>query len=49
MIVLGDVGGMGIVEISGTVFPSKRFEVIEFELGTAVPFTCPLDNCETSE
>lgn len=51
MIVLGDVGGIGIVVvvISGTDFPSKRFEVTEFDLDVAVPFTCPLDSCEISE
>ncbi len=49
MIALGDVGGTVVVDSSGTDFPSKRFELAELEPDVAVPFTCPLDSCETSE
>lgn len=44
MTLVGDVGNVGVVDVSGTDFPSKRFEV-----DAVVPFTCPFDSCEASE
>lgn len=50
MTALGDVMGRGVVaDTSGTDFSCKRFEVTKLERDVVVPFTCPFDNCETSE
>lgn len=50
MTVLGDVVDRGVVaDPSGTDFPCKRFEETKLERDAVVPFTCPFDNCETSE
>lgn len=46
---LGDVDGIEFVAPSGIDFPSNRFEGKEREVFVGVPFTCPLDSCDSSE